>query len=477
MVKKCLCALCLLLFSALIYAEIAPAEIKADYGGSLRLRQEYWENVVDFETLTPTKPDRDFFRLRTSLWGKLDFNKDLGAYVRITNEARYYLGNYKPFETTDATSDSDRFDEDELIIDNLYFDVKNLFGLPVDLRIGRQDFLGQYGEGFLILEGTPGDGSRTFYFNAAKATVRFNSNHSVDLIYLDNRQRDDFLPSLNPARSDSLTGYLHNERILNISDETGFIIYGKNKLNDNFTIEPYFIRKEEDGVGHYGLHPKFPGPKDELHLNTIGGRFVFTASNWKVRAEYAHQFGEYESGRDRDANGGYIFIGQKYVETPLKPEWELGYVYLSGDKNPGDSSGDHEGWNPLFSRAPLWNEVMIYTMIYETLGDGGAFPGYWTNLHLYKLGLKLALSPTTNLALSYQYLRAVEETEITTASIKNMFSNDSKDRGHIGTFMLTHAFNKKIDGYLQAEYFAPGDFYGDDAEDAIFLRWQLQFKF
>ncbi len=474
MIKKCLAVLCLLLFSALIYVEVAPAEIKADYGGSLRLRQEYWENVVDFETTK--KPDRDFFRLRTSLWGKVDFSKDLGLYGRLTNEARYYLGNYKPFEITAPpaaalTSDDDRFDEDELIIDNLYFDMKNLFGLPVDLRIGRQDFLGQFGEGFVILEGTPGDGSRSFYFNAARATIRFNKDHSVDLIYVNNRQTDDFLPSLYPARSDYLAGYYKNKKLLNVSDERGFIIYGKNRISDYLSIEPYFIRKHEDSTGGYGK--KFPGPKDNLRLNTLGMRAVFTAGNWKVRTEYARQVGHYDDAndRDREAAGGYLFIGQKYADVPLKPEWEAGYVYLSGDKR---NTRDHEGWNPLFSRAPLWNEVMIYPLISETLGDGGAIPGYWTNLRLYKLGLKLALAQKTNLALSYQYLRAVEKT---TGLNPNMFSNDSKDRGHIGTFMLSHAFTKLLDGYLQAEYFAPGDFYGRKADDAIFLRWQLQYKF
>jgi hypothetical protein len=475
MVKKCLCALCLLIFSALIYAEIAPAEIKADYGGSFRLRQEYWENVVDFETLG--KPDRDFFRLRSSLWGKVDFNQDLGIYGRITNEARYYLGNYKPFEIYSPaagyqTSDSDRFDEDELVIDNLYFDLKNLFGLPIDLRIGRQDFAGQYGEGLVIMDGTPGDGSRTNYFDAIKLTWRINKDNSVDLIYLNDRQTDE-LPNLHPARSDYLAGYYDNERLLNISDEWGFILYGKNKLNDNLSVEPYYIFKHEDAVGHEYSETRRGGPNSALDINTVGARVVFTAANWKVRGEYAHQFGEYDNDRDREANGGYLFIGQKFADVSMKPEWELGYVFLSGDDT---SSGDHEGWDPLFSRAPAWNEVFIYTLISETAGDSGAIPAYWTNLQLAKLGLKLALDAQTNLAVSYQHLWADEETAVGGSSAP-MFSNDSKDRGHIVTAMLSHTFTKQLDGYLQAEYFAPGDFYSDKADDAIFIRWQLQYKF
>lgn len=489
MVKKCLCILSLLFFSALIYAEIAPAEIKADYGGSLRLRQEYWEKVADLETFNAS--DRDFFRLRTSLWGKVDFNPDFGFYGRITNEARYYLGSYKPFEIAAPkagyqTSDSDRFDEDELVFDNLYFDVKNLFGLPVDLRIGRQDFLGQYGEGFLILDGTPGDGSRTNYFNAIKATWTINKNNSVDLVYLNDTQTDE-LPNLHPARTDYIPTYLGNERLTNISDEWGFILYGKNKLNDNFSVEPYYIFKHEDAVGHeYREHIHVGGADTALDLSTVGARVVFTASNWKVRAEFAHQFGEYDNDRDREANGGYLFVGQKFAEVALKPEWELGYVYLSGDKNPGNLHGDHEGWNPLFNRAPTWNEVFVYPLVYETMRDSGAIPAYWTNLHLVKLGVKTALDAATTLALAYQHLWADEEIDrdyLVAPSYQGLFSFDSdgksssRDRGHIVTAMLNRTFTKQIDAYLQVEYFAPGDFYSDEAEDSIFVRWQLQYKF
>ena len=489
MFKKCLGSLCLLLFAAAVYADIAPAEIKADYGGSFRLRQEYWKKVADLETFKAS--DRDFFRLRTTLWGKVNFNQNFGFYGRIGNEARYYLGSYKPFEITRPpaaaeTSDSDRFDEDELFFDNLYFDLKNLAGLPIDLRIGRQDFVGQYGEGFVILDGTPGDGSRTAYFNAFKATWTINKNNSVDLIYLNDTQTDE-LPNLHPARSDYLPTYFDNERLTNISDEWGFILYGKNKLNNNFAFEPYYIFKHEDAVGHeYREHISVGGPDIALDLNTIGARVVFAASNWKVRAEFAHQFGEYDNDRDREANGGYLFVGQNFSDVKFKPEWELGYVYLSGDKNPGNTNGDNEGWDPLFNRSPLWNEVFVYPLVYETMRDSGAIPAYWTNLHLLKLGLKTSLDAATSLAFSYQHLWADEEIDqayLVSNSYRSMFSFDSdgksssKDRGHIVTAMLSHTFTKQIDGYLQAEYFIPGDFYSDDAEDAIFLRWQLQFKF
>ncbi len=479
MVKKLFCTLGLMLISTLIYVDVAPAEIKADWGGSFRLRWEYFENVIDFETISKT--DRDRFRLRTWLWGKVDFNENFGIYGLIANEAYYYLGNYKPFEIAAPkpgylTSDSDRFDEDELVIGNLYFDVRKLFGLPIDIRIGRQDFLGQYGEGFLISDGTPGDSSRTFYFDAIKANWKIHANHSIDLAYVNNHQTDS-LPTLHPARSDYLAGYYKNEKVVNISDEWGVILYGRSKLTSNLTVEPYYIFKHEDSVGtdYKATRASAGGPTDPLDLNTVGARVVFTAGNWTIRGEYAHQFGEYDSGKDREADGGYLFVSQKFPEVALKPEWELGFVFLSGDD---PDTTDHEGWDPLWSRVPYWNEILAYTLTYETLADSGAIPGYWTNLQIAKLGLKVALTVHTKLALSYQHLWADEETNIT-GPRDAMFSNDpgDRDRGDIVTAVLSHTFTKQLDGLLQFEYFAPGDFYENNAEDAIFLRGQLTFKF
>lgn len=456
--KKGLVALFFFCFGAALYADSALAEIKTDFGGSFRLRQEYWENTTDLQT-SATHTDRDFFRLRTSVWGKADLNNDVGAYLRLTNEARYYIGNYKPSFEAD-TSNRQNFDADELIIDNLYFGAKNIFTLPIDVRIGRQDFLGMYGEGFVILDGTPADGSRSFYFNAAKATWKITKNNSVDLIYISDPRTDQYLPSLYPARQAS--GYEGNKRILNVSSEEGVVLYGKSKVNDNLLLEPYYIYKSEDPFGSNA----------RLNLNTFGARAVVTAGAWKVRGEFAHQDGQYTSVKDRKADGGYLFVGQKFEKVAMKPEWELGYVYLSGDD--AKTANTHEGWDPIFSRGPQWNELYIYTIISETSADGGAYPGYWTNLHLYKAGLKLALASATNLALSYQYLRA---DHATSGLSSTMFTNSGMERGQIATLMLSHSFTKQIDGYLQAEYFIPGNFYVDNAHKAAFLRWQLQYKF
>ncbi|MBN2654526.1 MAG: alginate export family protein [Nitrospirae bacterium] len=429
------------------------AEVKFDAGASLRLRQEIWDNVVTLGTGT-TQPDRNFFRLRSSVWGKASFSDQVSLYSRLTNEAKYYTGPYK-------LKGTDRLDEDELIFDNLYLDFKKLFGGAVDLRIGRQDFIGPtgYGEGFIIIEGTPGDGSRSFYFNAAKATVRLHKDHSVDLIYISNPATDRYLPSMHPSITTS--GYINHEKQLTGSDEAGFVVYGKSKLSEALTLEPYYVYKTEDPLGSYA----------RLKLNTLGLRAAYKNNGWHIRGEYAHQFGEYTGGKDRKGDGGYITIGRKYDKAALKPEFNIGYTYLSGDDP--STPNKNEAWNPLFSRAPMWNELIIYTLIPETNGMGGSIPGYWTNMHILRADIKLSLSNATSVKLGYNYLLADEKTSGANAA---MFSNNDKERGHLPMAFVFHKFSSKLDGMIQAEYFIPGDFYASTTKSALFFRWQLQYK-
>jgi len=492
MMKKFMGVTLLVLLVGVFFISAAYAEVTFNYGASERIRQEIFDNLNDLETMRPTNTsyDRNFLRFRTSLWGSADFNKDTGAYLKVTNEFLYHLGPYKqPSDPLSRPQDFVRLDENEFIFDNLYIKANNIFGLPVDLKIGRQDFLGpdMYGEGFLILDGTPGDGSRTFYFNAAKAKWRINQNHNVDLVYITDRERDTYMPVWRTAVANSGT-YYRNKKILNASDEQAFVVYGRDKLSENLTIEPYYIFKKEEEFQFPFVAPH-ASVTPELDLNTVGARAVYTSGPWTVGGEFAYQFGEYDgdkgdpqyfynktdqkgfAGEDREGYGGYIFGKRKFADMKLKPEFELRFIYLSGDDPDSDKNED---WDPLFSRAPAWNELMIYTLPNETIKEGYAIPGYWTNLQLYMLKVTMELTPDTKLSLSYQYLRANEQAN-PLASYNAMFS-DGYEKGHLPTLLVSHKFSKNIDAYFQYEYFMPGNFYASNAKNGQFLRWQLQFK-
>ncbi len=429
------------ILAVLLFASISFAETKIDYGADFRLRYEYWKGAFDIGTLK--LEDENYFRLKASLWGKLQVNRSIGAYLKISTEPKYYISS--------SSVDYSSFEQDEVFAENLYIDIKDLDGIPVDLRIGRQDL--KYGDGFLIRDGTPLAADRTKYFNAVKATWKITQNSSVDLLYIYNTRIDDLLPVLHPAKTGRL--YKDNQRILNYSDEEAFVIYGKSKINENLLIEPYYIYKQEE---------KYDAKNPELDLHTIGGRVEYSYHPWKLKGEYAHQFGEYNGGRERSANGGNISISRLLEDMPWKPEIEAGYVYLSGDD---PNSKTHEGWDPLFSRYKFMSALYKYAYSRET-GIGS----YWTNLGLYRANMTFNFAPQTRLSLAYNYLRAIEKTKITGPNAA-MFTNSGKERGHLEQAVLSHRFDKHLDTLLTFEYFVPGNFYKSKASDAFYLSLMM----
>jgi hypothetical protein len=311
------------------------------------------------------------------------------------------------------------------------------------------------------MDGTPGDGSRTFYFNAAKVNVRASQNFNFDLTYITDPRTDIYMPSIHPAVTGTL--YINNKKLLTASNEQAIVLYGRGKI-DNLTVEPYYINKTENA---------FAGDIDptKLKLNTVGARILYSIDKWNMGGEFAYQFGEYDDGKDRTGAGGYVFVGRKYDAVMWKPEFELRYVYLSGDK-PG-TTNKVETWDPLFSRNPYWNELIIYTLVPETGKFGGPIPGYWTNMEIFKVSAKANFTAATSLALAYQYLWAPQSTQ---GLSSGMFSNSGHSRGHLPTALLSHKFTKNLDGYLQLEYFMPENFYSGQADNALFFRWQLNYK-
>lgn len=435
----------LLAMVTLLASSASALEIDNTYGLGLRLRHETWNNVFNFQSADPNtgRPNNDdnFLRLKTSIWDRLEVNKKYGFYVKITNEARYF------FDSTN-TSRGNRplgLNKDEIFFDNLMVYANGIAGLPVDVTVGRQDLM--YGDGFILMDGTPGDGSRSFYFNAAKTTVRFGQAHSVDFIYITNQPYENSFPMMFSSPKRSLSAY----------SEEAVVAYGKVKPLEGLGLEPYYVWKAE-----YGSNP--------LRLNTVGMRYTYSVgSGWRgiiTRGEYAHQFGSYDSGMKREADGGYIFAGQKYDTIFLSPSWELGYTYLSGDKR---NSPDKDGsWDPLFSRYPWLSELYSLSLAKES----GGILAYWSNLQAARAVTKFMLTPVTALELSYTYMLANENTIGT-----GIFSQGGKKRGDLYTAKASHKFSKSIDGYLLIENFVPGDYYANSNRNAAtFVRWELQWK-
>jgi hypothetical protein len=187
---------------------------------------------------------------------------------------------------------------------------------------------------------------------------------------------------------------------------------------------------------------------------------------WTFRGQFADQFGKYGSD-DRTGMGGYAFVDRDFKEALWSPSATAGVVYLSGDNK---KTNKNEGWDPLFSRYPWLSE--LYCSAFT--GESGV--AYWTNLQMYRLGGSVKPTQKTKFSLFYNFLRANQSIPASTAF---SYSGEGKNRGHLESAKLEYTINKYVSTYFLAEYFQPsrGGVYSKSADDAVFLRTEVQIKF
>lgn len=444
MIKKPIFVMLALLLVCSLNVKKASADLALTGGASERVRYELWKNIFDMNG--DALDNRSFFRFKTSLWGQACFDKDFSLYAKLTDEFKSYT-YYAPSssKTWGRTKKGYPFDINEVIFDNLYVDAKNIFTAPVSLRLGRQD-LTDYGEGFLIADGTPNDGSRSFYFNAAKANWQVDASNSLDLIYIDDPRTDQMLPDINEEK-------VHTS--LTTSQETAGVLYLKNKAIQHLALESYYIYKKEgqEGVG-------FQGEKGEI--NTFGSYAKYDLSPFTLRGQLAYQFGTY-GANDRQGLGGYAFVDRDFKDITWQPTASIGLVYLSGDDR---STSKDESWDPLFSRTPWYSE--LYNLSYKS--ETGIL-AYWTNLQMLRSSLAVKPTDKSKVSLFYNYLRA--NTEIPSSTV---FSGRGRDRGSLPQLRFDYMFTKNITAYILGEYFVPGNVYLNK-DNAVFVRCEVQVKF
>jgi len=413
-----------------------------DWGADIRLRQAYFRNAIDFDS---TGHDTwHYFRLRTRAWIKLGpFFTDpnvkqkngLWFYTRVTSEPRFFL---------DAI-DRDSVGRDEAVFDALYFEWKRICGLPISFKGGRQDMI--YGRGLVMLDGTPLDGSTTIYQDAAKLTVHLDPwKTNIDFFGINNKGDQDRVDPL--WDSNELTSEF---------DTKAFGVYVINKAVKNQQFHGYYIYKDEDDFAR--------GYLGDRVVQTLGGLAMGKlCDRWDYYIEGAYQWGQ-DDGREIDAGALAGEVGYTFKETPWTPRVFGAYTYLTGDDP--DTSNRYEGWDTVFARWPQWSELFVYRTAAEQRGEIGNY----TNLHRIAFGVDC--KPTKKMVWTTDFnLLFSDDNSYGTAPPYNTGSG----RGYLVNSVLKYKFNKWLSGHLLAEYFIPGSFYDDDADEAFFLRWQLEVK-
>jgi len=423
----------------------AAAETKMTWGPYLRVRYEYWKNWRDMDN--GQLDNRNYFRIKSSLWGQADFDDKYSLFCKLTNENKSYTYFGPASSKSSGKNEKNfRYDVNEVVFDNLYADFKKVLDAPVDIRLGRQDLTG-YGEGFLIADGTPGDGSRTFYFNAMKASWTVTDKNTLDMIYINDPKDDTFLPIMNEDKS---------PQNLNTTDEEGYVAYLRNKSIQNLALDGYYIYKREGYDGGTGYQA------EKSIINTIGSFAKYDLSSWTFKGQFAFQTGNYGT-KDREAFGGYGFIEKNFNDLKWSPQLRGGTIYLSGNKPDSDKN---EGWDPLFSRYPWFSELYNLSMSAET-----GILAYWTNLTNYRAEFSFKPTAKAKMSINYNFLLANEDVDSSA-----ILSGDGKVRGQLPQAKIEYAFTKRMSAYVLAEYLIPGNFYKDQ-DPAMFVRAEFQVKF
>jgi len=404
------------------------------WGFDERIRQEYWANTGN---LNKDVHNANYMRFRSRLWFEADPWEWLNLYLRLTNEFRAWFSNH-------AAADLN-----EVVFDNIYFKIKRPFNLPISAQMGRMDL--KYGDGFVIIEGNPLDGSRTRYVDGIKGTLHLDAfKTDIDALVLDLNRMDrkffKFNPSDTPLNEDEIRVY-------------GYYLTSKflSDFND-LKIEHYYLYKDSNGQTD----------ALQLKLSTFGGRISGTIiDNMTIAGEIAGQFGK-EGSVNREGVGGKVELRYTFTDVMFSPTLKTGYMGLSGDD---PDTQRIEAWDPVLSRWFSPN-ILMWSLMSREYPNAGNRPGYWSNMHMYHVGMEACLFPWWKFLMDYQSFWCDENRwEGTTG-----FGNGNK-RGDLIQIINKIKLNDNWSCDTVVETFSPGGYYGDSADSAIHFRWQLMFKY
>lgn len=406
-----------------------------------RVRFETWDNTITLSR--DAKAGNSYMRNRTSLMGQWFPAESLELAVKLTNEFRTY---YAP--------STNIFHMNELFFDQLYIKWNTKSILDGTLTLGRQNLT--FGEGFVVLEGTPLDGSRATYFNAARYDLNLNQESTLSVFGLYMPKTDD-LPMINGNDIDP--AFLVNGTWgLTEQKETGLGLYYTGKLSWA-NLQLYFIRKNY-------IDPNVSTGQVDSDVNTIGGRFNKTLSKeFNFTFEGAYQFGKH-GDNNRNAYGGYLYLDYKtnWNKNYLPKTFTIGSICLSGDD---PKTQNNEGWDPIFSRWPKWSDSFVYTLVKESNGK----VAYWSNLISIYSSVKFVFDEQISFNLDYHHMLSVQ------TGLNSTFPGGTGSiRGDLFIAKVLFEINKSVSGHVIFEHFKPGDYYFSGADAANFARVELTIK-
>ncbi len=392
-----------------------------------RFRFETWDNAV---SLDDTAADASAYtRNRTTLGLSWKAAENLEILGKVTNEFRVYL------------APKDRaFNWHELFVDNLYVKWTIPGRVPFTITAGRQDL--NFGEGFVIADGTPGDGSRSYYFNALRLDVDLAKGHRLTAFVHATKATDRYLPVIDP-RPQALAEQPEKALALYYAGT-----FGRTKL------DAYAVHKSTAANEAWPVAGR---------TDTFGARAVAPlAKPIQLTLEGAVQSGTYGNA-GRSAYGAIAHFDYDLKGTLLLlKSATVGGILLSGDD---PATARMEGWDPIFSRWPKWNESYIYTFTRESR------PSYWSNLSSLYASLAFDFGARSDGMLMIQPMGALK-------TLPGTFPGGAgRDRGILLEGRLNYKVSKYLSGRVIWERFAPGSFYFAGASSYNWIQFEMIFRY
>jgi alginate export protein len=438
--------------------EVAPwLKVGADFRA--RLISQDAIGLQDRAKYGVNREERLWQRFRTRVWATATMPEmeNMEFNVRLVDEFRNFC---RPKRGVAPYKRSTNFDE--IIFDKFNIRIKNLMEEGITLTVGRQDF--RLGSGWMFFEGTPMDGSRTIYFDAARATVDLPDYKStLDVIFIDQEPHNDrFIRPIN--NRDNQVASAH---------ERGVIVYVQNKSMDHMQVDGYFAWKHNMKDTSKGVYLRSTTDAD---IYTVGARAVGEYDeNWGYDAEIAPQFGE-KANRDITSLGARARLTYT-AQDALKSQFYLDYEYRSGGKTPNQS------FDILWGRYPYFSEA------YCAYIDGLEGPlGASANMHRVGPGFRcvpweqdgVSAHEKQRLDFEAKYnLLFAERNNLSGVALggTRAFSTNGHFRGHLVTAILKHRLSQHIRHYVLGEVFLPGNYYSRYRNDtSVFGRYEIMFS-
>ncbi len=337
-------------------AGVAVAELQnVEVGGKLKIRGNYYR-MDDFGATSAVEQ-------RTLLNVKADFTNDVSTFIEFDSYNNWGDG----FRSSYLTGIDGRGDAD-VDLYQAYINVKNLWGTPLSLRVGRQELV--FGSEFLL----GNNDSNAFFTGLSYDAIRLTFANDMF-------KADAFAAKLAESYQNFGKGDL---------DLYG--VYGSYIGIEDVTIDAYWLYVQDNRVAG-----------QDIDIHTFGLRGAGTFSGFDFDVEAAYQFGNIdgqpsacpfgfgEADVDYDGFAGNAVLGYTF-DMAWQPRVFAKFAYIDGGKRDDDcwSNDRTMPFNRLFSDVD-------YSVFLDNNSN-------LTNLIYYGLGVQVMPTECVSLQLAGAYL-------------------------------------------------------------------------